>query len=201
MLHSFCGGELELESINICWMQGTLDYMAPEVLACTDRDRPDLAYGLSADIWALGAMLHELMLGRTPFCHADILVTIKVCPAETLCMISACKATSLDSLVTLVMITCAVQQLMKWAVLQGIVENEVSIDGTSMSATAQDFILQCLRKDPQQRPSITDLLQHPWMEVIIENSVLHTSVTSLRKLASLLTFLARSRQFPQEADC
>lgn len=81
-------------------MQGTLDYMAPEVLACTDRDRPDLAYGLSADIWALGAMLHELMLGRTPFCHADILVTIKVCPAETLCMISACKATSLDSLVT-----------------------------------------------------------------------------------------------------
>lgn len=59
-------------------VQGTLDYMAPEVLRCTDRDCPDLAYGPAADIWALGVMLHELLLGKTPFSHSDALVTIKV---------------------------------------------------------------------------------------------------------------------------
>ncbi len=37
--------------------------------------------------------------------------------------------------------------------------------GSSVSAAAQDFILQCLRKEPHQRPSTTDLLRHPWMEV------------------------------------
>ena len=63
-------------------MQGTLDYMAPEVLRCTDRECPDLlAYGSAADIWALGAMLHELLLGKTPFGHSDALVTIKVGPS------------------------------------------------------------------------------------------------------------------------
>lgn len=57
--------------------------MAPEVLRCTDRDCPALAYGPAADIWALGSMLHELLLGKTPFNHCDALVTIKVGPLVT----------------------------------------------------------------------------------------------------------------------
>lgn len=51
------------------------------------------------------------------------------------------------------------------ACLQGIVEDEVHVPESCMSAAAQDFILQCLRKDPLQRPCITDLLQHPWLKV------------------------------------
>ncbi|CAL8466954.1 g6490 [Coccomyxa elongata] len=118
---------------------GTLDYMAPEVLRCTDRDCPALAYGPAADIWALGAMLHELLLGKTPFSHCDALVTIK-----------------------------------------GIVEDEVHMKGSCASDAAQDFILQCLRKDAHQRPSAQDLLQHPWLQ----------EPTSPRKQATGLTISA-----------
>ena len=56
------------------WLQGTLDQMAPEVLGCPDRadpqlhkDRDDLAYGTSADVWAVGALAHELLMGASPF--------------------------------------------------------------------------------------------------------------------------------------
>ena len=55
-------------------LQGTLDQMAPEVLSCPDRsdaqlhkDRDDLAYGTSADVWAVGALAHELLTGASPF--------------------------------------------------------------------------------------------------------------------------------------
>ncbi len=55
-------------------MQGTLDQMAPEVLSCPDRsdpqlhkDRNDLAYGASVDVWAVGALAHELLMGVSPF--------------------------------------------------------------------------------------------------------------------------------------
>ena len=49
--------------------------------------------------------------------------------------------------------------------LQGIVEGEVHLVGSRAPDTAQDFILQCLRKDPHQRPSAQELLLHPWLQV------------------------------------
>ena len=39
---------------------GTIEYMAPEILACA-------AYGPSADWWAVGILLFEMLVGRTPF--------------------------------------------------------------------------------------------------------------------------------------
>ncbi|GAX80075.1 hypothetical protein CEUSTIGMA_g7513.t1 [Chlamydomonas eustigma] len=53
---------------------GTLDYMAPEILRCPtkelpldNKDRTDLAYTVSVDIWALGVMTYELLNGVPPF--------------------------------------------------------------------------------------------------------------------------------------
>lgn len=54
---------------------GTLDYMAPEVLACPlkrtleeNKENPSApGYGPEADAWAVGAVTYELLVGQPPF--------------------------------------------------------------------------------------------------------------------------------------
>lgn len=53
---------------------GTLDYMAPEVVRCPRKSHSeqwkecdDLVYGSAVDIWALGVLVYELIVGTAPF--------------------------------------------------------------------------------------------------------------------------------------
>ncbi|KAK9861181.1 hypothetical protein WJX84_005607 [Apatococcus fuscideae] len=53
---------------------GTLDYMAPEVLVCPEKSRPEenkdkqlLGYTALVDAWAMGILAFELIVGRPPF--------------------------------------------------------------------------------------------------------------------------------------
>ena len=41
----------------------------------------------------------------------------------------------------------------------------MSIPSGRVSRGAEDFIRQCLQKDPRMRPSTAQLLKHPWLEV------------------------------------
>uniref|UniRef100_A0A383WCC8 Protein kinase domain-containing protein n=1 Tax=Tetradesmus obliquus TaxID=3088 RepID=A0A383WCC8_TETOB len=53
---------------------GTLDYMAPEVLRCPVKEHPldfkhcrTLQYNTSVDVWAVGVLAYELLVGFPPF--------------------------------------------------------------------------------------------------------------------------------------
>ncbi|KXZ52976.1 hypothetical protein GPECTOR_8g348 [Gonium pectorale] len=53
---------------------GSREYMAPEVAMCPlkrgpgdGKDDPSLVYGPSVDVWSLGALTYELLVGFTPF--------------------------------------------------------------------------------------------------------------------------------------
>ena len=47
---------------------GTPDYLAPEII--TGR-----AHGVAVDVWALGVLLYELLVGHAPFSSDDVMAT------------------------------------------------------------------------------------------------------------------------------
>lgn len=49
---------------------GTLDYLPPEMINSTNHD-------FSADIWSLGVLIYELLVGKPPFEHYDKNLTYK----------------------------------------------------------------------------------------------------------------------------
>lgn len=46
---------------------GTLDYMAPEILLYDDNGDQDSPYTLAVDIWSLGCVLFRLLTQQLPF--------------------------------------------------------------------------------------------------------------------------------------
>ena len=65
-------------SLHLDWYRplgrlGTTDYMAPEVIVCDKNRRDELAaahrpgYGKPIDIWAIGALAYEMVVGFPPF--------------------------------------------------------------------------------------------------------------------------------------
>lgn len=55
---------------------GTLEYMSPEATMCPLKSRPSenkndekLAYGIAADVWAVGILASDMVGGKTPFAN------------------------------------------------------------------------------------------------------------------------------------
>ena len=108
---------------------GSHAYMSPEVLACPEKSRPEenkdltqLVYGPSVDVWSIGILAYELIVGLPPF--------EKVSRTET---------------------------------YNDILHSKPQLPA-SMSSQCKSFILSALEKNATQRPSIADLLNHPWIQ-------------------------------------
>lgn len=108
---------------------GTLDYMAPEVLQCPYKSKPEenkenimLHYSNRVDTWAVGVLTYELLVGFPPF--------IDETKTQTENKIKQC----------------------------------VPVYPSKLSHAARDFVGSALSKEPTERPTIYELLHHPWCE-------------------------------------
>ncbi|MES1907006.1 MAG: hypothetical protein MHM6MM_000209 [Cercozoa sp. M6MM] len=125
---------------------GTLNYMSPEAILEADQqvhERSDTAgedrYKLSraADVWSLGCILFQMVFARTPFSH--IRNTIKKLHAIT---------------------NPSTQIPFPSPNLE-----DPECPKTHKDAQLVRMIRACLSRDPRQRPSIPELLQHPFLSV------------------------------------
>ena len=107
---------------------GTLEYMAPEVLDCPfknkpeeNKDKTELYYSLTVDAWAMGVLTYELLVGFPPFNDKQR------------------------------------------AAIEEKIRSEQPRFPSSMSENARSFVLRALQKNPLERPTAMELLNHPWI--------------------------------------
>lgn len=107
---------------------GTLEYMAPEVLNCPFKNKPQenkdqqsLHYTLTVDTWAVGVLTYELLVGFPPFNDKQ----------------------------------------------RAAIEHKIRVDTprfpSSMTELGRNFVMKALQKDALERPTIQELLTHPWV--------------------------------------
>jgi serine/threonine protein kinase len=100
---------------------GTLDYLPPEMILHESYDE-------KIDLWSIGVLCYELLVGRTPFIMAT--------PQATFTKIAN-------------------------------VEYSTPL---RISPNAVDLIAKLLKRDPSERLSLENVMQHPW---IVENRLKH----------------------------
>ncbi|XP_033610342.1 serine/threonine-protein kinase fused isoform X2 [Cryptotermes secundus] len=129
-------------------IKGTPLYMAPELI----EEKP---YDQNADLWSLGCIIYELLVGSPPFCTSSILHLVRLIRHEAV----------------------------KWP--------------DFISPTCQSFIQGLLQKDPKQRLTWPQLLDHPF----VKNGVLILKEEgALTPLTSPLTASQAMAKEIQEQD-
>ncbi|KAJ2078885.1 Protein kinase of the Mitotic Exit Network [Coemansia sp. RSA 988] len=83
-------------------------------------------------------------------------------------------------------------ELMQMAALYRIVEDEHPPIPEGISEELKEFLLQCFRKDPHERPTALDLMSHPWTRQYRRN---RKEMKMLRRTCSrkMSSFMARKR--------
>lgn len=108
---------------------GTLEYLPPEMIE-------GKGHGHHVDVWALGVLMHEFLLGRAPF-----------------------EAPSMHQ------------------AYQRIAAVDLRLPPNKLSPLAEDLLRRLLRKVPEERISLRDVLRHPW--------ILKNAADTVNKLAPL----------------
>ncbi|GIL53916.1 hypothetical protein Vafri_9498 [Volvox africanus] len=140
------GVSIDLNNERAVTRAGTEGYMAPEVERCPlkvepheNKDSPEYAYSTAVDIWAVGVLAYELMVGFPPV----VMSAGSGNPAATSDVLDD---NSVDVFVRSHM-------------------NSASLHfPASVPHVARAFVLAALASDPLERPTAAQLLQHPWLQ-------------------------------------
>ena len=146
---------------------GTYLYMSPE------RFQGD-KFSFPSDIWSLGLVVLECYLGAFPIvgskngyslaAHSPLLLFLHRIPFNHLFIITLCRY---------------------WDIMNKIVNDEPPTfpSGCGASAEMCDFVACCLKKDPAERGTVTQLMEHSWMRTHC------SSLTSERKREHISVFI------------
>lgn len=139
----------------VSWV-GTITYMSPERISGEK-------YGYDSDVWSLGLSLVECALGRFPYPPIDHAVSNQEAAA-------AAGGGGGGS---------SQMKLSFWDLLHYIVENPPPQLPDTFSPEFRDFISLCLRKEPEKRGKLADLLQHPFITKKYDGSSEDINVSDL----------------------
>lgn len=129
---------------------GTMVYMSPERIQGQQ-------YSFDSDVWSLGLVLCECLLGRCVWQGLYAVVgcvgrAVRLCPHHCVARFPYRHASS--KLLTL------------FDAMDVIVNDPAPrLDAGQCSKGACDFVARCLQKEPGARASAVELLQHPWLAV------------------------------------
>jgi len=131
---------------------GTRSYMSPERLQGT-------IYSVRSDIWSLGLSMVELALGRYPIpcLTTDDLLQIFLNPKDKEVVLPPGARSQDPNVETKSM---AIFELLDYIVN----EEPPKLPQQYFSEEFCDFVNRCLKKNPNERADLKDLLNHPWIE-------------------------------------
>ncbi|KAF3506055.1 hypothetical protein F2Q69_00002576 [Brassica cretica] len=159
--------------------KGTPFWMAPEVINLKRTD----GYGSSADIWSLGCTVLELLTRKIPYCDLENPVSklndIKSSKGTPFWMapevINLKRTDGYGSSADIWSLGCTVLELLTrkipycdlenpYQALFRIGKGELPDIPDTLSLDARDFIIKCLRVNPEERPTAAELLNHPFVK-------------------------------------
>ncbi|GFR51056.1 hypothetical protein Agub_g13378 [Astrephomene gubernaculifera] len=169
---------------------GTLEYMAPEVERCPlkvlpgdNKDKQELAYTTAVDVWAVGVLAYELLVGFPPVVTPDAAVTAAAAevaaspqgPGEAALALAAAARALAHSRSRIqrndpdaagdaaIAPTAADATAAAQAFLAANASCKTLSFPASTSAAARDFISMALAERPEERPTAQQLAGHVWL--------------------------------------
>jgi len=140
---------------------GTRSYMSPERLQGSQ-------YSVASDLWSLGLSLLEISFGMYPIPPPDTSTQVQLFGPQVLDdnLISPHPKTPRTPRSPGVK-SVAIFELLEYIVNQPAPKLPKKIFSDSM----RDFVERCLKKNPTERPDLSSLMQHPWLNGIENDSI------------------------------